>query len=155
METVLSIIAIAISVVSGGFALYTFLWTNCRDRKQATLDAYNRLQTEVFDKLNLYTPADIRSICEDNRSEKYKTVSGYVARIEHFCVGLNEGIYDRDTFYSLSHGYFDGHQIRKRIEPIMESKHQSSNSKEIFYNDTLSVLDWMDKKAGKNEHKTS
>ena len=155
MEAVLSIIAIVISVVSGGFALYTFLWTAQRDRKQATLEAYNRLQNEVFDKLNLYKPSEIREICEDSTTEEYKEISGYLARIEHFCVGVNTKIYDRKTFYALAHGYFDGHQLRKRIEPLIDSKNQSKNSKEVFYNDTKSVLLWMDKKAAKNEHKTS
>lgn len=149
MEAVLSIIAIVISVVSGGFALYTFLWTAKRDRKQATLEAYNRLQNEVFDKLNLYKPSEIRNICEDSTSEEYKKISGYLARIEHFCVGVNTKIYDRKTFYALAHGYFDGHQLRKRIEPLIDTKNQSQNSKEIFYNDTISVLLWMDKKAAK------
>lgn len=36
METLLSAVAFAISVLSGGFALYTFYWTANRDRKQAT-----------------------------------------------------------------------------------------------------------------------
>ena len=145
MEIALSIAAIAISVVSGGFAAYTFWWTSRRDSKQATLEAYNRLQAEVFDNLNAYTPAQIRDICADTTSAEYKTISGYVARIEHFCVGINEKIYDKDTFYSLAHGYFDGHQLRKRIEPLIESKNQSNNSKELFYNDTLSILSWMGK----------
>ena len=149
METILSIMAIIISVASGGFAFYTFLWTAKRDRKQATLEAYNRLQNEVFDKLNLYKPSEIRDICEDSTTEEYKKVSGYLARIEHFCVGVNTKIYDRKTFYALAHGYFDGHQLRKRIEPLMDIKNQSKNSKEVFYNDTKSVLLWMDKKAAK------
>ena len=149
METVLSIIAIAISVVSGGFTLYTFYWTAARDRKQATLEAYNRLQAEVFDHLNTYRPAEICDICTDKKSEEYKVISGYLARIEHFCVGINQGIYDKNTFFALSHGYFDGHQLRKRIEPMIESKNSSKNSKEQFYNDTMSVLTWMDKKAAK------
>lgn len=149
METILSIIAIVISVVSGGFSLYSFVWTARRDRKQATLEAYNRLQTEVFDNLNTYRPDEIRNICADNESADYKKVSGYLARIEHFCVGLNQGIYDKNTFYALSHGYFDGHQIRKRIEPVIENKNSSKNSKEQFYDDTLSVLRWMEKKAAK------
>lgn len=149
METILSIIAIVISVVSGGFSLYSFVWTARRDRKQATLEAYNRLQTEVFDNLNTYRPDEIRNICSDNKSADYKKVSGYLVRIEHFCVGLNQGIYDKNTFYALSHGYFDGHQIRKRIEPVIENKNSSKNSKEQFYNDTLSVLRWMEKKAAK------
>lgn len=149
METILSIIAIALSVISGGFSLYSFVWTAQRDRKQATLEAYNRLQAEVFDNLNTYRPDEIRNIRADNKSADYKKVSGYLARIEHFCVGLNQGIYDKNTFYALSHGYFDGHQIRKRIEPMIESKNSSKNSKEQFYNDTMSVLTWMDKKAAK------
>ena len=49
METILSIIALVISVISGGFALYTFIWTARRDRKQATLDAYNTLQEQALD----------------------------------------------------------------------------------------------------------
>lgn len=149
METALSVVAIAISLISGGFALYTFFWTAKRDRKQATLEAYNRLQTEVFDNLNLYKPAEIRSICEDVASEEYKIISGYVARIEHFCVGLNTRIYDRNIFYALAHGYFDGNQLRKRIEPMLNAKNQSNNSAELFYNDTISVLLWMDEKAAK------
>ena len=149
METVLSIIAVAISVASCGFALFTFLWTAKRDRRQATLEAYNRLQTEVFDNLNAYRPDEIRTICADNKSADYKKISGYLARIEHFCVGINQGIYDKNTFYALSHGYFDGHQLRKRIEPLIETKNCSKNTNELFYNDTLSVLQWMEKKAAK------
>lgn len=144
-ETVLSIVALVISLISGGFAAFTFWWTSRRDRKHATLEAYNRLQAEVFDKLNTYTPAEIRDICLDTKSPEYKLLSGYLARIEHFCVGLNENIYDKKTFYSLAHGYFDGNQLRKRIEPLLEAKNQKNNSKELFYNDTISILSWMEK----------
>ena len=146
MEVALSIIAIIVSVISGGFAMYTFAWTAARDRKQATLEAYNRLQTEVFDYLNTYKPSEIQEICIDNKSEKYKLISGYVARIEHFCVGLESGIYDKNTFYSLSHGYFDGDQIRKRIAPVIENKNSSKNKREEFYGHIRSILKWMDKK---------
>lgn len=90
METILSIIAIVISVISGGFALYTFFWTAARDRQQATLDAYNQLQEQALDHLNLYRPSNIKEIVKDRRSEEYKRLSAYVARIEHFCVGVNQ-----------------------------------------------------------------
>ena len=149
METLISVIALVISGISGGFALFTFFWTARRDRKQATLEAYNRLQAEVFDHLNTYRPEQIPLICSNTRSPEYKLISGYLARIEHFCVSINRKIYDRNTFYALAHGYFDGHQLRKRIEPIIEIKNSSHNQKEKFYNDTLSVLAWMDRKAEK------
>lgn len=153
METILSIIAIVLSVISGGFALYSFVWTARRDRKQATLEAYNRLQAEVFDHLNTFTPAQVREACQDTKSPEYKELSGYLARIEHFCVGLNQGIYDIKTFYALAHGYFEGHQLRSRIQPLLELKNKSSNSKELFYVNIYSVLNWMDKKAIKKAKK--
>ena len=149
METVLSIIAIAISVISGGFTLYTFYWTAARDRKQATLEAYNRLQAEVFDPINTYSPEEIEEICEDTKSMEYKILSGYLARIEHFCVGVNNKIYDDKVFYSLAHGYFDGHQLRKRIAPLLEAKNTSNFSKELFYVNLYSIWNWMDKKVEK------
>ena len=149
MEIILSILALSVSVFSFVFTFYTFFWTANRDKKRDTLEAYNRLQHEVFDKLNTYMPSEIRDICIDKKSEQYKTVSNYLARIEHFCVGLNEKIYDRNTFYALAHGYFDGYQLRRRIEPIIESKNSGKNTPELFYNDTLSVLAWMDKRYQK------
>ena len=147
METVLSIIAIIISVISGGFALYTFFWTAKRDRKQATLDAYNRLQNEALDNINLYNPQRIAGIIENPRSEEFKKLGAYIARIEHFCVGVNKEIYDKDTVYELAHGYFDG-GLRKRIEPIISRKNIHGHD---FYENIHKVYAWMDEKTGKDE----
>ena len=83
MENMLTIVAIVISVISGLFSAFSYIKTMERDRKQATLDAYNGLQEQVFDQLNQYTPAEIRKIAMDNRGNQYKEVSGLVARIEH------------------------------------------------------------------------
>ena len=70
METPLSIIAIVISVISGGFAFYTFFWTARRDRKQATLDAYNTLQEQALDALNEYTATEIKRIIEEKNKDE-------------------------------------------------------------------------------------
>lgn len=149
METAFSIIAMGISVTSVIISLFTFMRTTDRDRKFATLEAYNRLQNEVFDNLNMLKPKEIRDICTDNKSARYKTISGYLARIEHFCVGINQDIYDRKTFYALAHGYFDDVQLLERIEPIIHAKNSGRNTGELFYNDTLSVLAWMKQEADK------
>lgn len=115
------------------------------DRKSATLEAYNRLQAEVFDPLNSYTPMEISDICEDTKSVEYKVLSGYLARIEHFCIGVNEKIYDKGVFYKMAHGYFDGHILYQRIEPILMSKKNA----EQYYSNTYSVLEQMNKKSTK------
>lgn len=151
METILSVIAVCISVASGAFALYTFFWTARRDRKQATLEAFNRLQTEVFDYLNMYKPSEVSKICENTKSAEYKTIGAYLARIEHFCVGLNQGIYDKDTFYALAHGYFDGPMLQSRIIPIIHAKNHGNHTNDLFYNDTLAVVSWMKEKTKQKE----
>ena len=65
MEITLSVIAVIISLISGFFSFYTFFWTANRDRKQMTPEAYNLLQEQVFDKLNLYSPSNISEIIND------------------------------------------------------------------------------------------
>ena len=147
VEIVLSIIAIVISVISGGFACYTFIWTAGRDRKQATLVAYNQLQEQALDHLNYYMPAAIKEIAKDRRSEEYKKLSAYVARIEHFCVGVNHKIYDQKTVYELAHGYFDG-GLKTRIEPIIERKNQFDHD---YYANIHEVYAWRDKETKKRK----
>lgn len=151
METILSIIAIVISVISGVFALYTFFWTAARDRQRATLDAYNQLQEQALDHLNLYRPSNIKEIVKDRRSEDYKKLSAYVARIEHFCVGVNQKIYDQKTVYELAHGYFDG-GLKVRIEPIIERKNQFDHD---YYANIHKVYAWMEKETEKRKKKAS
>ena len=157
MDTILSITALVISVVSGAFALYTFIWTAQRDRKQATLDAYNRLQEQVFDRLSLWSRDQIKEINKDLSSLEYKELSAYIARIEHFCVGVNQGIYDRKTVYELSHGYLDG-AIKDRIVLTIMSKNASAkehskNSEEVdFFENIHKVYAWMEHETKKREH---
>lgn len=72
MEMAISIISLDVSVITGGFALYSFFWTASRDRKQATLDAYNNLQKQALDHLNHYMPKAIEDIALHPRSTNTK-----------------------------------------------------------------------------------
>lgn len=145
MELIVAIVSGVIAIASALFSVFTYYNAVLHDRKSATLEAYNRLQAEVFDPLNSYTPMEISDICEDTKSVEYKVLSGYLARIEHFCIGVNEKIYDKGVFYKMAHGYFDGHILYRRIEPILMSKKNA----EQYYSNTYSVLEQMNKKSEK------
>ena len=140
MEDYMSVAALVISLFSAFFSLYTFVWTKKRDRKQATLEAYNRLQEQVLDHLNLYMPKQVKEIAENPRSEDYKQISAYIARIEHFCVGVNQKIYDRCVVYELAQGYLDG-TIKNRIQPIIEKKNRSGHD---YYANIHCFYEWME-----------
>lgn len=150
METTLSVVAIVLSVISGGFSFYTFIWTTRRDRKQSTLDAYNQLQEQALDHLNYYRPTEIIEIAKNPRSEEYKKISTYITRIEHFCVGVNQKIYDSETVYALARDYLDG-AIKTRIEPIIDRKNQYGG--DDYYENIHQVYDWMAKRKEKRERK--
>lgn len=147
-EIIISAIALAVSFFAAIFSIFTHISTVKRDRKQATLDAYNLLQEQVFDKIVLIPPSEMKEIAKNSRSEKYKEVSGYLARIEHFCVGVNMKIYDFNTFYELAHGFFDG-RVKNRLEPMLESKQKSSDD---YYNNISKVLSQMKARSESKKH---
>lgn len=60
MELLISIIALVISLVSVVVSIVIHFKGVEREQKQATLDAFNVLQEQVFDKLNQYTYSAIR-----------------------------------------------------------------------------------------------
>ena len=95
--------------------------------------------------MNLYRPSNIKEIVKDRRSEEYKKLSAYVARIEHFCVGVNQKIYDRKTVYELAHGYFDG-GLKVRIEPVIDGKNRFG---EDYYANIHAVYACMEKETAK------
>ena len=123
------IITLVISGFAFCFSLFNFIYNIIYERKVKTIEAYNRLQKEVFDEINAYSPAEIKEILEDRRSSESKTLSGYMARINHFCIGLDKRIYDFNTFYELSHGYFDSETgiLQSRIVPIIEKRNNDWN----------------------------
>ena len=121
----------------------------CKD----TLDAYSKLQVEVFDPLTMnFTRAQIVEIAEHYKknADEYHLLGTYTARIEHFCVGVEKEIYDWETVYELSHGFFDG-KIRNWIEPLMDKK--SSFADFDPFENTRKVYDKMDKENEKRKNK--
>lgn len=118
--------AIFVAVYEAKLTSRQYKFEKEHDKKKDTLDAYNHLQEETFDILYVkYSPSKIQEIVQNRRKkefyEEYKELGTYVARIEHFCVGVVLEIYDWRTVYELSHGFLDG-SIKRRIDPVIEFK---------------------------------
>lgn len=147
--TPVDLISIGFSVIAAVFSLITYRKSIVHDRQQATLEAYNQLQEQALDHLNYYVPTQVAEIAKDPRSDEYKKISAYIARIEHFCVGVNQKIYDQKTVYELAHGYLDG-GIKKRIEPIIERKNRFGHD---YYANIHKVYAWMEQETEKRKKK--
>ena len=130
MEIVLSVVSLAISVLGFAFSLISFISCARRERKEATLEAYSKLQSEALDMLNLYTKKSIMEIAENPRTSEYKEISSLLARCEHFSVGVNEGIYDKKVLKKLSGRYFIS--LFEKLEPMVLKK-RSMGHQERYY----------------------
>jgi hypothetical protein len=133
-------VTVLISIVSLCFSLFTWYRALIHDRKKDTLDAFNVLQQQALDPLQSYTRARIREIAEDSRSEEYRIVSTYLARIEHFCVGVEQKIYDQRTVWELSEGFLN-RGVYEKLKPIIEHKNQQNN----YYRNFLTVVQKMNR----------
>ena len=93
------------------------------NRKKDTLDDFNRLQQEVLDKLNEYSDEqikDIATLSENSKNEDYREITILLARIEHFAVGANIGIYNVRVIKRLAGKYFIN--LYKKLEPVIAKK---------------------------------
>ena len=119
-------ISIIIAVVSVIFSVITYMKNVAHDRKQATLDAFSKLQTEVFDELNHITKSEIAEISNNPRSSEYKELSKNLARIEHFCVGINTKVYDLKIVKRLAGRYII--VAYEKYLPMIERKRNINQS---------------------------
>lgn len=143
MELIISLIAIILSFTSIIVSVVIYYQGERRERMQATLDAFNLLQEQVFDKLNQYKKNDIIQVCDGWKQliqapdendlspreaeeqeriyEEYRILSGYLARIEHFALGVNTGIYDANIADRAGTAYLIM-LYRIKLRPLIEVK---------------------------------
>ena len=120
METVLSIIALVFSVISGLFTGFAFFFTWNRDKKQATFDAFNRLQDEVFDKINRLSKTQVKEIAGNPTNAEFTEYTKYLVRIEQFCIGVQSGIYAVSVTKKIASKYLA--DVFEKSRPIIEHK---------------------------------
>ena len=142
MELYISLAAMIISLVSVIVSVAIYLLGIQREKKQDTLDSFNLLQEQVFDKLNLITYAEIADVCkkvesgniDDETNIKYYNLLSYLARLEHFSLGVNTGIYDVKTSERAGTGYLVS--LHKKLLPVIELQERradKNNDKRIEY----------------------
>ena len=119
----------------------------------------------MFDKVNQYTYAEIREICdkwqdiirdkskkeltEEEKSKReyyineYRLLSGYLARIEHFSLGVNTGIYDAKISERAATLYLSM-LYKGKLKPLIDVKHLG-NAKGEYYAEFRKLAEKIDK----------
>ena len=100
-ERITLLIAGAALLLSG----FTFVTEWVRERKKATIDAYNHLENEALDKLYFYKKEDVERISRNAQSREYKELTLMLARFDQFAAGVNTKVYDIKTLRKLAGSY--------------------------------------------------
>ena len=137
---VIALSALLLSVFSMIGSAIVYISGLRRERRTATLNAFNVLQEQVLDHLNLYTRKRVKEISASPRSEEYKLLSGYLARLEHFAVGINTGIYDVQVVKRLAGWYLCG--LQDKIDPLIQKKRQLNRTAK-HYDELEAMLNQM------------
>ncbi len=93
-----------------------------RERKQATIEAFNILQTEVLDPMVNIKKSEAKLAAErhleaDGDKEIYDAFRAQIARLDHFAVGICEETYDYETFCKLGGEHVM--YLYEKVEPII------------------------------------
>jgi len=117
----MEVCALIISILAFCLSLFQFLRDASRQKKEATLNAYNDLQDDVFSDLTKYS-CPMPVVTRDDAEWVKFTV--HLAKLEQFSVGINTGIYSIDILDHLGGSYY----IRQfeKLEPIIIIKRKDN-----------------------------
>lgn len=100
--------------------------TSAENKQRITIEAFNRMQDQVFDKLVSCSKEQIMYLVDDmdyapRIKEACDDTRALIARCEHFAVGVNNDVYDFDLVQKLGGTHivyvydkvFAGHRICK------------------------------------------
>ena len=110
--------------------------TEDNNRKTATIDAFNILQEQVLDKFVSYSKTDvwnlINNIDEPKIKKAYDDCRAMIAKIEHFAVGVNCGVYDIDITNRLGGVHLI--YLFYKLEPVINyTRNIQSDTENPFY----------------------
>ncbi len=126
----MDIIALVTSILALVLSIIQFFVDSSHEKKEATLEAYNELQNDVFSNMQQpnFSVSDIKA-----GSEEWTEITAYLARLERFSVGINTGIYSIKILNRLGGGYYIS--VYEMLEPIIQLKRNANNVPGKHYNE--------------------
>ena len=105
-----------------------------RERQKDTIDAFSKLQEEVLDKLASDSNQNVKRIVENFNQPKckeaYDDYRVLIARLEHFSVAVNSGIYDFDVLDRLGGEHIAF--LYKKVKPVIDKANSFSHDKKYY-----------------------
>ena len=140
VDIISALISLVASVCAAVALVQSKKYNKCsleRQRKEATIHAYQILQEQVLDKLVIINKKEIYNVInyKDESKEFHEIYNEYrtlIARCEHFAVGVNNDIYDFNILVELSGIHLV--MLYKKLEPIIRCARSATYGKDAFKN---------------------
>ena len=100
------LLLMSISTIISSLAIILLVWHIIHQKQlmvnEATIQAYERLQREVFYDVN-YDPQKLSNLYLEEITSK--NAVKYLDQVEHFCLGVNTGLYSLKLLYKMDGPY--------------------------------------------------
>lgn len=124
-----------------------FVKDNSRQKRESTLNAYSDLQDDVFTNLNIllseYEIEKKKLSSLRTGDKEWEEITGYLAKIERFSVGINSRIYSINVLNRLGGGYFI--RLYRELSPVIEKKRKADKSKGNHYDEFEATVKKLEK----------
>ena len=136
----MDIVALLVSILALLFSIVQFARDSSRKKKESTLNAYNALQYDAFEKLNKYV--DMSTI--EYQSDAWEEITICLAQIENFSVGINTDIYSLEILNRLGGAFF----IRQfeKLMPVIKLNREKNVSPGSHYNEFEKTVEMLRKR---------
>ena len=137
ISDIISLVAAVVASVGLFHTVFTQKAIQKKKIKRSTVEAFNKLQNEVLDKLAPLDSKNANVIAENRKNNEefwqayvdYKTL---ISRLEHFSVGVKEKVYDLDVLDELAgeHLIF----LLPKIKPIIDAANERCDVPKYYQN---------------------
>lgn len=149
MNISIDLLALVVSLLALGLSLIQFLRDESRTKKESTLNAYNTLQDSALNDLNIIFKEQKRS--EDRKwqlditpeHKDWEKVTDCLAKIEHFAVGVNSGIYSIEIVHRASDKYLV--KLYDELSKVIEIKRAENRTGGKHYEEFAKLAKTLEK----------
>ncbi len=142
----MDIVALIISILAFLLSVIQFFRDNSSEKKQAKLNAYQDLQENALGDLATY-PTPMPDIPWG--SDEWKKVSGFLAALEWFSVGVNTGAFSLRVTNRIG-GSFLIHQY-EQLKKVIVKKRELNIAKGEHYNEFEQLVSKLKKHRARME----
>ena len=146
---IISIISIVVSIIT---LIHSIYLQHYLSRKKATIEAFNKLQYEVLDKLVFDKKGNADLVVKNlDNPDCFKAYNDYrtlIARLEHFAIGVNQRIYSFKVVEMLAGSHLIS--LFSKVEPIIEKSNEYYPDKQNF-KEFISLVEHLKKEREKRK----